>query len=639
MADAPSTISTVSKPAEADREAGVNKLFSGYKYEPKKASDLEPKKLEGAPVESVTISEKEFPEGFPMYSKHEYILELVKGREKQPEDSISLFYVSSLQMQQPHSLDRRWTLTKVYEQSSGARERVFSLSGRTGDQPIDIARFFKMRNFIEGYMEKKKKQENAFTNGKNYRLIINFTWEGEKFEASIISFSYQREAGNTTNSYIWNITLATNSYIEVKAVKVDADAIIASQKKRISEMIAVQQAKPGNEEQKDLEGKGAAASKKPKSNLGSYQIPSDGRLGSNRGLAASIGSNTVVGKAADKAFLSKFTSRSASTWYDDISAACFTFNEAFAKASSLMVGLSLRNASIYRLGISPVMSTLKSSAVAAATIAGSVVSVLPNAKSVVITTVADANYTIESLKSAWRDLGMLATSEYWESIFPGITRNSSRGRTFVLIDNTNRTVIAQPAPSGNASGGGTGTQDAYNLAGIFLGDRGRWREIMEVNRMPDPYTREDGSPLQVGDIVLIPDDDGVPATITTDSLFGSDLMVKDGDLVMRGTGGLEIVRGEENLRQSLSHRLRTVRGTNRIFPEFGLASFIGEKQTSSLIAQIWSDIQAQVSADRRIGSVIKILIAEDPMVYTVGISLQMINQAGLSATFEYTPPI
>ena len=155
--------------------------------------------------------------------------------------------------------------------------------------------------------------------------------------------------------------------------------------------------------------------------------------------------------------------------------------------------------------------------------------------------------------------------------------------------------------------------------------------------MLDPYTRADGSQIKVGDLVLIPDPDGVPARFTSNSFYGSDFKVRDGDLVMRGSSGFQTVSGEENLRQSLSHRFRTVRGTNRAFPGFGLDKFLNEKQLSSLVAQVWSSSLAQVTADRRVGTVVRLIIDEQPSVYKIGLSFKSATQSNLTFSFEYTP--
>ncbi len=587
------------------------------------------------PAEPVTKVEYKasFPEGFPLYSPHNYILQLLKTGKAEPEDSVNLFYVMSVQMQQPHSLDRRWTLSRVYEQSSGSRERIFSLSGRSGDQPLDIARFLKMRNFIEKYMDLKRKSENAFVNARTYKLRFNMSWEGENFEASILSFSYQRESGNTTNSYIWNITLATNLIYEVKSPAINYDEIIASEQRRLGIVVAeVAAPEDGSQTKQELLEKGI------RQEDGTYKQLSES---ARAALLAGDGSGNSTVSQALAATTGPLSAKNSSSWLDSIASASYTFNTTLLSVTQTLVSLSLEPANYYRKTVTPFISMFQTSANCAATIAGAVAGSLPAVRSAVISTIDDVKNAIGKLESAWEDLSALGTSDYWEDLFrlggsPAF--RATPGTQFITVNNVMQPVIAQPAPSGNSSGGGSGQQDAYNLAGIFLGDRGRWREIVEINRMPDPYTKPDGAPLQVGDIVLIPDVDGEPAATNSDMLFGSDLMIKDGDLVPRGNG-LQVVRGQENLKQSISHRLRTVRGTNRIFPSFGLADFIGEKQTSTLSAQVWTDIQLQVSADRRINSVIRIILDEQPMVYRVDLAFQLNNKESLSASFEYTPPI
>ena len=658
-----------------------------------------------APASPPVISKSEWPEGFPAYSKHSYILELFKGAGKgaELEDSVTLQYVTRLQMQAPHSLDRKWTLTRVYEQSSAIRERTFSISGRSGDQPLDITRFFKMRNFIEKYTNLKSRQENAYTNSKKYTLRISFTWEAESFEASILNFSYQREAGNTTNSYIWSMTIATNNVISGEKSPTEnlKEGAVAAEKtvEEVAEKVDTPAVNAGATESSSTAGEASDI-------LYSIVFDANGNVVYRGGASDRYGKEDGVGRAIyDKAgnlvYLSGRRSavwlgqsdnaelanavlaygrtippshaiaipspnsrdeyyrnlmataskairpsssapggRSVSTsWFDDLTAAVHAFETSYVHYSSKIASMRLEEVSAYRHYITPTVSAASSLSLATSALVGSVVGLLPSWKRSALMTVDAITAAGASLKNAWDDLGQLTSPTYWENLLGGSSR--TRGRQFsVLINNVSQRVIAHPAPSGNSGGGGTGTQDAYNLAFIFLGDRGRWLEIAEANSMPDPYTKADGTPLKVGDTVLIPDEDnGTPVGINQDSLFGSDLMVKDGDLVMKGTGGLRTVSGEDNLNQSIAHRLKTVRGTNRAFPSFGLRSFLSEKQTSTLTAQVWSEIRIQLIADRRISDMLKILIDEEPSVYKVWLSMRLISKTGLSAQFEYSPEI
>jgi hypothetical protein len=652
------------------------------------------------------VLKSEWPEGFPAYSKHNYILELFKGAGKgaELEDSVTLQYVTRVQMQAPHSLDRKWTLTRVYEQSSGIRERVFSISGRSGDQPLDITRFFKMRNFYEKYSNLKSRQESAYTNSKKYTLRINFTWEAESFEASILNFSYQREAGNTTNSYIWSMTLATNNMISGEKSPTEnlkeGAAAAGRTVEEVAEKVDTPAANAGATESSSTAGEASDSLYSLVFDANGNVVSRDGgpsdSYGKGDGVAVAIydkagnlvhlsgrrsavwlgqSDNAEMANAvlaygrtippshaiaipspssrdeyyrnlmatASKAIRPSSPApggRSASTsWFDDLTAAVHAFESSYVHYSSKIASMRLEEVSVYRHYITPTVSAASSLSLATSAIVGSVVGLLPSWKRSALMTVDAITTAGANLKKAWDDLGQLTSPTYWENLLGGSSR--TRGRQFsVLINNVSQRVIAHPAPSGNSGGGGTGTQDAYNLAFIFLGDRSRWLEIAEANSMSDPYTKADGTPLRVGDTILIPDEDvGTPVGINQDSLLGSDLMIKDGDLVMKGTSGLRIVTGEDNLSQSIAHRLKTVRGTNRAFPNFGLRSFLNEKQTSTLTAQVWSEIRIQLIADRRISDMLKILIDEEPSTYKVWLSMRLVSKTGLSAQFEYSPEI
>jgi hypothetical protein len=615
-------------------------------------------------------SRVQYPEGFPVYTPHRYLLELIS--KEQVEDSITLYYVSSIQMSQPHALDRKWTLGTVYEQSTAFRERTFSISGRTGDQPLDIERFLKMRNFLEAYADKKKKTENAYVNNRVYRLRLRATWECEYFEASVLSFSYQRQVGDTTNSYIWNLVLATNQYVEKKELPtLEAEAAKRAAEKAAQNAVdvATEEVPPlSSDELKSKTLTPEVLAKAKEQGLTPDQYLKQLRLDKNQAgpesnddfvtrTRASVRRDNLVTPPRSARLLSRapgapdlltvgvssavatVTGSSAappSSWFDDVTASFGLLETKAAETTAYLVSLSLKPAAIYRKTVTPAISMLSTVANSAASIVGAVNGSLPAVRQAVINTAESAKQSFDTFKSAWAGLEELTTEEYWSNLVAPIWPNRRR-ESSVLVDAIYQPVIAQPTPSGNSGGGGTGVQDAYNLAWIFLGDRGRWREIMEVNSMLDPYTRADGSQVKAGDLILIPDPDGVPARFTSNSFYGSDFKVKDGDLVMRGSSGFQTVSGEENLRQSLSHRFRTVRGTNRAFPGFGLDKFLNEKQLSSLVAQVWSSSLAQVTADRRVGTVVRLIIDEQPSVYKIGLSFKSATQSNLTFSFEYTP--
>ncbi len=633
----------------------------------KEPSSLQVKGELSKPLVVEGDSRIQYPEGFPVYSPHRYLLELMsKG---QVEDSITLFYVSSIQMSQPHALDRKWTFGTVYEQSTSFRERTFSISGRTGDQPLDINRFLKMRNFLEDYADKKRKTENAYTNNKVYRLRLRATWECEYFEASVLSFSYQREAGNHTNSYTWNLVLATNQYVEKKALptleaeaakrsaeRAARNAALESTATAVAAKADAPKKEYGNMEfnrdySPELVAEAASMGIPPEELRRRLRSTEASRLETladeeriNRYLAEtgrslppgapSIRTTAVSGAIAT--VTGSGTSRTSSNWFDDLTASFATLETKAAEATAYVVELSLKPAALYRKAVTPSISLLSTVANSAAAMVGAVHGTLPAVRQGVITTAEAAKRAFDAFDRAWSGLQDLTSEEYWSNLVAPIWSNR-RPQMSVSVNNVYQPVVAHPAPSGNSGGGGTGTQDAYNLAWIFLGNRGRWLEIVDANSFLDPYTKADGTPIKVGDLILIPDPDGIPAKFASTGFYGSDLKIKDGDLVMRGTSGLQTVSGEDNLRQNLAHRLKTVRGTNRAFPSFGLEKFLNERQLSTLVAQVWSSVLAQVSADRRIGDVIKLIIEEQPSIYKIGLSFRSASQANLTFSFEYSP--
>ena len=96
-----------------------------------------------------------------------YALELWDaGSQENPVDSIHLVYVNSVQAQMMQSVDRSFTLTNMIEQYSGIRERIYTISGKSGDQYADIVKFKKMENFFTQVALLKSSTENAFFHEK-----------------------------------------------------------------------------------------------------------------------------------------------------------------------------------------------------------------------------------------------------------------------------------------------------------------------------------------------------------------------------------------------------------------------------------------------------------------------------------------
>jgi hypothetical protein len=202
----------------------------------------------------------------------------------------------------------------------------------------------------------------------------------------------------------------------------------------------------------------------------------------------------------------------------------------------------------------------------------------------------------------------------------------------VYLPTSSTPVSPVPVPGGVSS--------AYDAALRLLGRRDRWKEIVTTNNMRDAYTKQDGLPLKAGDTIFIPDKSGTPSqTIELRGTLGSDLMIKNGDLVLRGDHSFQIVEGSANFQQNMSHRVRTTAGSNRVFPSFGLPKTLNERQTSILISQFRSNLMNQVYEDRRVKKVKSIRVVEFPTKYVARVEIELANMETKTISLEYTPAI
>lgn len=100
------------------------------------------------------------------------------------------------------------------------------------------------------------------------------------------------------------------------------------------------------------------------------------------------------------------------------------------------------------------------------------------------------------------------------------------------------------------------------LAARELGDANKWRDIIAINDLLPPYVTGDsalaGPRVKLyGQMIMVP---AVTSTVSAEAdpaaVFGVDVDLTNGLLSSDG-GDLRLVSGRANLRQALSHRVRT----------------------------------------------------------------------------------
>lgn len=156
------------------------------------------------------------------------------------------------------------------------------------------------------------------------------------------------------------------------------------------------------------------------------------------------------------------------------------------------------------------------------------------------------------------------------------------------------------------------------LQGLALrvyGDVARWPEIQRLNNLRSARHWGDGTPITVGDRLL------VPLGATTDSaqregddLYGVDfaLSIATGDLELRDND-LTLTRGARNLEQGLALRLLTSQGESYILPSYGLPIRVGGVALEREVAYLSSQVSDQLKQDGRVRDVpsVEVIIEGD----------------------------
>ena len=176
-------------------------------------------------------------------------------------------------------------------------------------------------------------------------------------------------------------------------------------------------------------------------------------------------------------------------------------------------------------------------------------------------------------------------------------------------------------------------ENLLTIANRFLGSPALWVELAEINRAQDAYTDAEGSSYRAGSVILLPV--SVPnlapqllpqASFTTEDAIAVDLLLDlSGDLLFSGDD-VELVRGEDNLRQAIINRIRTATDDITAAPRYGLSSsLIGAKLTEQVSAYMSAQIREQVLQDPRVLDVRDITLERRGSTVDIGMSVYCIG--------------
>ncbi len=164
----------------------------------------------------------------------------------------------------------------------------------------------------------------------------------------------------------------------------------------------------------------------------------------------------------------------------------------------------------------------------------------------------------------------------------------------------------------------SGERTAHDVAQRYLGDRALWLEIVRLNSMMDARTKNDGTPLLPKDQLKIPFAGGVQ---NIGDVYGTSVLIRDGDLVVEGDESTAMVSGIDNFYQNLRHRMTTIKGANRAYPQYGLPELVGTVDTTDVPGQILTNVRLQALADHRVKELTEMSLQEEADKITVDFSV------------------
>lgn len=153
-------------------------------------------------------------------------------------------------------------------------------------------------------------------------------------------------------------------------------------------------------------------------------------------------------------------------------------------------------------------------------------------------------------------------------------------------------------------------EDLRAIALRELDDPTRWVEIASLNELRLPFVINSYNPadrlpgtLIWGDTLRVPSSRPSATVPTETAVFGVDIKLSDGRMV--ADQDLGTVSGRDNLQQSLSHRIRTLRGELTYHPRYGchvaLALGLPNGPFASLMGAAW--VQDALQEEARLSGI------------------------------------
>jgi len=178
-----------------------------------------------------------------------------------------------------------------------------------------------------------------------------------------------------------------------------------------------------------------------------------------------------------------------------------------------------------------------------------------------------------------------------------------------------------------------GRTNCFDIAETVYGDRSRADDIVTYNGFLDAYTQNDGNPIDVGDVLYIPRPTG--AIVRDGDVYGTDLRLVDGDLVAVGTSDIATITGYDCYAQNINHRMQTIQGENKPYPNYGLRAYVGQSQSSDVPADLRANVRGQLLADHRTDRILEMRLTELGDKVHVDVTLKPVGAEPAKVEFVY----
>ncbi len=542
---------------------------------------------------------------------HHYFFELVLGERQKILDVIEAPLVNYVAAEYVPAYTGTFTIKSHYEEQNGFRRRVFKMAGRSGFTPTALVFFQRFRNFFEREQRRKAEHKNAFIRGLDYRLIVNMPFEGTSEFCNLTGFTWERDRSKLSVSYVWALTLETTGWATrpwTNSTELTAELAKICDGTDNCHTLPTHPCRQSAE----LSAEAVPAVDVGMSDPGGLPrgLPPSAAMGAIKRTADSIadaGSTGVVGSA--QAFQGGGTGNVLGELYGELCSLSMESFDAGAAWWRAMDTVYFDDHAPYMINILGWFSNLTMEAnnyfsragLTWAEVGYDLVNYLCAGVPGRLRDYANAVRQIgEDTAGAVTSLSQVINDvDAGNIVFGGrddvisFASPSSERYPIVTVDRRTPTTTTEVIASDTS---------VWDIAMRLYASRSFGDQIISLNGLRDHRTWSTGMPLSPGDRLLVPDIAGQVTVRPTPNvdILGVDWRVENYDFVLNANGDdLERVTGVGCYMQNMTHRLRTVKDENPVFPGTGVTPINGSDEPQLTAVRIAADVQQQVTLDAR----------------------------------------